>query len=336
MAAKFSGGTRAVYRGVLFPGMTSRFPIIVGPTAGGKSALAVEVARVLAAAGRHAEIISADSVHIFRGMDIGSAKPTPEERGGNVHHLIDICDPAGPPFTVHDWLAEANRLIDSLRAQGVVPIVVGGTHLYIKSLLEGMFDGPGADEALRDELRGVGLPGLRAELERIDPAAARRIHPNDERRTIRAIEVYRLTGRAISEHQAQWDREDRVRRDAVLVGLEWGIEEINRRINARVRTMIEQGLVGEVRSLHAAGRLGTQAREALGYKQIVDHLEGRCTLDEAVEAIKIETRRFGKNQRTWLRRLKRTPASLWIDAQHVPRELWAGLVVRAMDESPGE
>jgi tRNA dimethylallyltransferase len=314
--------------------MTTRFPIIVGPTAGGKSALAVEVARALVLAGRPAEIISADSVQIFRGMNIGSAKPTADERGGIIHHLIDLCEPDGPPFTVHDWLAEANSLIDRLRGQGVVPVVVGGTHLYIKSLLEGMFEGPGADEGLRAELRGLGPAALRAELERIDPAAARRIHPNDERRTIRAIEVYRLTGRAISEHQSQWDREERVRRDAVLVGLEWEIEEINRRINARVRLMLEQGLLAEVRSLHSAGRLGPQAREALGYKQMIEHLEGRCTLEDAVEAIKIETRRFGKNQRTWLRRLRRTPASLWIEAARIPREQWAEIVRRAIDTPP--
>jgi len=155
----------------------------------------------------------------------------------------------------------------------------------------------------------------RAELERVDPSAAQRIHPNDERRTCRALEVYRQTGTPISELQRQWDRERRLRPEAegaVLVGLDWPAELINRRINARVREMMERGLLEETRGLWEAGRLGPQAREALGYKQLLAHLEGRWSLAEAVEQIKIETRRFAKNQRTWLRRLRTTPGSVWI------------------------
>lgn len=306
-----------------------RFPVIVGPTAGGKSALAVAVAHALTARGFGAEIVTADSVQVYRGMDIGSAKPTPAEMEGVPHHLLDIAEPDGPPFTVADWLKAAEAAIAAIQARGNVPIVVGGTHLYIKNFLEGMFEGPGADEALRESLRALGLPTLRAELERVDPQAAARIHPNDERRTIRALEVYRLTGVPITEHQRQWDGQAQVRDDCVLIGLEWEIEPINRRINARVRQMIDLGLVEEVRGLWSARKLGPQAREALGYAQLIDHFEGRRSLDEAIEKTKIDTRRFGKNQRTWIKRLRRIPGSAWINAQTQPSDTWAEAVLGA-------
>ncbi|MCW5776784.1 MAG: tRNA (adenosine(37)-N6)-dimethylallyltransferase MiaA [Phycisphaeraceae bacterium] len=292
--------------------MLSRFPVIVGPTASGKSALAVEVALALEARGLpRGEVVSADAFQVYRGMDIGTAKPTADERRGVAHHLIDLVEPDDPePFTLHRWLTLANSHIDGLRARGATPIVVGGTHLYVKALLDGLFEGPGEDAAIRAELRAMEPAARRRELERADPAAAARIHPNDERRTVRALEVYRLTGKPISDHQSQWDCTPRP--DALLVGLEWPTEVLNRRINARVKEMMERGLLVEVRAL--APRLGPQASEALGYKQLLTHLEGRATLEEAVEAVKIETRRFAKNQRTWLRRLRETPGSLWLNA----------------------
>ncbi len=314
--------------------MSVRFPVIVGPTAGGKSALAVAVAHALAARGMPAEIVSADSVQIYRGMDIGSAKPTRAEMEGVPHHLIDVVDPDphGPAFTVADWLKAAGACIAEVQGRGGVPIVVGGTHLYVKNFLEGMFEGPGTDEPLRERLRAMGLGALREELERVDPAAAARIHPNDERRTVRALEVYRLTGKTITDHQSQWDRaEGGGRTDCVLVGLDWPAELLNPRINARVKQMVEAGLLEEVRGLWAAKRLGPQAREALGYKQIVDHLEGRCTLEEAVEKTKVETRRLGKNQRTWLKRLKTIAGSVWIEAGVMAKEEWVGVVLGAME-----
>ena len=300
--------------------MLCRFPVIVGPTASGKSALAVEVALALEARGMpRGEVLSADAFQVYRGMDVGTAKTTPEERRGVPHHLVGIVEPDDPePFTLYRWLTLANALIDGLRSRGVTPIVVGGTHLYVKALLDGVFEGPGEDAALRAELRAMDPAARRRELERIDPAAAARIHPNDERRTIRALEVYRLTGRPISEHQSQWDHTSRP--DALLVGLDWPTDTLNRRINARVKEMMQRGLLEEVRTL--APRLGPQAREALGYKQLLPYLDGRATLDEAVEAIKIETRRFARNQRTWLRRLRGIPGSLWLDAQdRAPAEL---------------
>jgi tRNA dimethylallyltransferase len=295
-----------------------RFPIIIGPTAGGKSALAMQVAAALNREGTTCEIVTADAYQIYTGLDIGTAKPTKAEQALLPHHLLDIIDPANPaPFTVHDWLIAATRTISDIQKRGNVPIVVGGTHLYIKALLDGLFEAPPPDEALRASLRSRTLADLRQELERVDPLAASRIHPNDERRTIRALEVLHQTGTPISQQQTQW-ASPTAHTDRVLIGLLWEIEDINRRINARVKGMMEQGLLDEVRALHAAGRLGPQAREALGYKQLIDHLEGRCSLHDAVERIKIETRRFGKNQRTWLKRLRLTPHSVWIPMPTTP------------------
>lgn len=316
--------------------LVARFPVIAGPTAGGKSWLAVAVAHELSKmAGREAaEIVTADSIQVYRGLDIGSAKPTAEERGGVVHHLIDVVEPTDS-FSVHQWLALAERTVAEIRGRGRVPIVVGGSHLYIKAFLEGLFEGPAVDPALREELRGADLTELRAELGRVDPDAAARIHPADHRRTARALEVFRQTGMPISVLQRQWDRADHLRADCVLVGLDWPSEAINRRINARVKDMIERGLVEEARGLYAGGRLGPQAREALGYKQLIAAFEGRCSLDDAIEKIKIETRRFGKNQRTWLKRLRPTAGSVWIEAESSAMEEWVEVVMRAGEDNSG-
>jgi tRNA dimethylallyltransferase len=266
-------------------------------------------------------------------MDIGTAKPTLAERKSIPHHLIDVRDPRDPaPFTVHDWLHAAEATIADCRARNVYPILVGGTHLYIQNFLTGMFQGPGADESLRAELRARGLLSLREELERVDPDAARRIHPNDERRTIRALEVFRLTGTPISEHQKQWGAESRT--DCVLVILDWPTELINRRINARVKQMMADGFLEEVRRLKSEGAFAEganpQAREALGYKQLLAHLddraEKRVSLEDAVEQIKIDTRHFAKAQRTWLRRLRMMPGCVVIDVATTPVEEWAAAV----------
>jgi tRNA dimethylallyltransferase len=304
-----------------------RFPVIIGPTAGGKSGLAVDIA--LALRDQHsipAEIVTADSIQIFRGLDIGSAKPTPAEQRGIPHHLIDIVDPT-ERFSVDTWLQRAERTIADLHARGIMPVVVGGTHLYVKAFMEGLFEGPELDAALRDELRAMDPALRRAELERVDPAAAARIHPNDERRTVRALEVFRLTGTPISEHQRQWDK-GTTRADCQLFGLEWEVEALNRRINARVKGMMDAGLLEEVRTLWQSGRLGPQAGEALGYKQIVEHLRDQVPLNEAVEKTKIETRRFAKNQRTWLKRFRSMPGSIWIPMPQVTPDQAAQTVVQ--------
>jgi len=312
-----------------------RFPIIIGPTAGGKTALGVATAHALERAGcGPAEVISADSMQIYRGMDIGSAKPTVAERAGVPHHLIDIVEPDGP-FTVSDWLARAEAVIDDLRARGGTPVVVGGTHLYIKALLEGLFEGPPSDPALRARLAAESPAALRDRLLAVDPAAADRIHPNDLRRTIRAIEVHAATGRPISEQQQEWDA-GRRREDALLVAVRWPTEEINRRINARVRRMMEDGLLDEVRGLLDRGVLGEQARQGLGYRQLLEHLEGGASLDEAVEWIKIETRRFAKSQRTWLRRLMAEGDRVWLEAPPADPEGWAQVVVSRLLAPNGE
>jgi len=320
-------------------GTFPRFPVIIGPTAGGKTALSVEVALQSAlglpesAKGKGAaqgEIITADAFQVYRGLDIGTAKPTPAEQRGVPHHLIDFRDP-GEKFTVADWLSEAEKLLAEIRGRRHLPIVVGGTHLYIKSLLEGMFEGPSADAALREQLAAMPPADLRAELERIDAPTAARLHPNDLRRTIRAIEVFRITGSPISQLQQQWDQAGRGRTDCVLVGLEWPVELLNRRINARVKDMVARGLVDEVRDLWQAGKLIGQAREALGYKQLVEAFEGRCSVDDALEQIKIDTRRLAKAQRTWMRRLRPTPGSVWIDASTVPSDQWPTIVLEACE-----
>ena len=284
-------------------------PLIVGPTAGGKSALAMELVRALAERDQPAELVSADAYQIYRGMDIGTAKPTADERAAVPHHLIDIREPDDPVrYTVHDWRRDAIAVIDDIRARRSQPIVVGGTHLYAKALLDGLFEGPEPDPALRETLSNTPLDALRAELARIDPPAFARIHPNDRRRTVRAVEVFRQTGVPISQHQSQWDRSetdpDRPEHRFLTVILDWAPEDINPRINARVRHMLDAGLAAEVRALWLDDRLGSQAIEALGYKQLVDHYQRRCSMTEAVEQIKILTRRFAKAQRTWLKRLR--------------------------------
>ena len=288
------------------------FPVIAGPTAGGKSALAMAVAAALAARRQSAEIVSADAFQVYRGMDIGTAKPTAEELAQIPHRCIDLREPT-ERFSVHEWLGEAESAIAAARERGAMPIVVGGTHLYVKALLDGLFEGPEPDPALRETLRGMDQPTRRAELERVDPEAAERIHPADERRTVRALEVYRQTGTPISEHQKQWESTSSRRSDARLVVIDWPAEGINPRINARVRAMVEAGFIDEVRTLVDTGRLGPQAGEALGYKQIAAALSGVGSLDDAIERTKIETRRFAKNQRTWLRRLAAEGGTLRLD-----------------------
>ena len=298
-----------------------RCPVICGPTAGGKSSLAMSLASLLSTKGIGAEIVSADAYQVYRSMDIGTAKASQEDRRLVPHHMIDIIDPT-ETFTVNQWLRQAEDAIADIRSRGRVPIVVGGTHLFIKALVDGLFEGPEPDEKIRETLRAMPAGELRAELERVDPASAERLHPNDLRRTIRALEVHRQTGQTISSLQTQWDRDHPRDPDLRLIVLDWPTEAINSRINARVRQMRAMGLTEEARSLHESGRLGQTAGQALGYKQLVSHFVGQCSEDEAYEQIKIETRRFAKNQRTWLRRLRMTPESLSLSPRNqTPEEL---------------
>ncbi len=281
---------------------------IIGCTGSGKGGLGRELALRV-----DGQIVSIDSMKVYRRMDIGTAKPSPEMRRAIPHHLIDVVEPS-EEFSVARYVELADQAIAGVNRLGKPVFVVGGTPLYIKALSEGLFEGPGADPAVRARLletdKTEGRAVLYARLRSMDPPTADRIHPNDLKRIVRALEVYELTGRPISALQTQWDRR-RSRFDSIFIGLRRCKEDQNRRTNERVRRMIEAGLVQEVASLLAEPEpLSDTARRALGYADIIEHLHGRCTLAEAMEMIKISTRRFAKSQRTWFRRFVDTE---WID-----------------------
>lgn len=288
--------------------MSPKLTFIIGCTACGKGKVGFELAH--RAGG---EIVSLDSMKVYRRMDVGTGKPSATTRGQIAHHLIDVVEPS-EEFSAARYVSLADQAISDLHARGRPIFVVGGTPMYLKALVEGMFDGPGADPVIRARLRAQaerdGDAALYRQLETVDPVAAGRIHPNDTRRTIRALEVFELTGTPISELQAQWDRA-RTRFDCSIVGLRREKETQSARINDRVRRMISDGLLDEVRSLRAESPpMSESARKALGYAEMIEHLEGRCSLAEAIEMIKIHTRRFAKAQRTWFKRFTKTQ---WID-----------------------
>ncbi|MFO0963118.1 MAG: tRNA (adenosine(37)-N6)-dimethylallyltransferase MiaA [Phycisphaerales bacterium] len=310
------------------PARAPRTLLVLGPTAGGKTALGIALAQRLPGGG---EVVSADSMQVYRGMDIGTAKPSVEERAGVPHHLIDIADPHAGAFTVADWLDAAREAIAQIHARGRHAIVVGGTNLYIKALVEGMFEGPPSDPALRAQLDALPTEILRGDLEHHDPVAAARIHPNDRRRTIRALEVWMRTGQRISELQAQWSERPReLPAGWAVVGLEWPVELLNRRINARVHAMVDAGLLREVVALAGRGPLTRQAVEAVGYHEMLEHLAGTLTLEQAVERMKIRSRQYGKQQRTWLRRFRAIPGSVWIEAARATTEGAADEVIEKL------
>ncbi|MEM6562072.1 MAG: tRNA (adenosine(37)-N6)-dimethylallyltransferase MiaA, partial [Planctomycetota bacterium] len=265
---------------------------VIGATGSGKSAVALRLAEQFGG-----EILAVDSMTVYRGMDIGTAKPTATERARVVHHGLDLVD-AGEAFTARRFVEYADGVVEDCRRRDVPLIAVGGTPLYWKSWLEGIFDGPSADPALRAELDALPTEALVAELRRVDPASADRLHANDRRRLTRAVEVHRLTGTPISALQEQWATPTR-RFEIELVGLRWDRPTLNRRINGRCKQMIADGWLDEVRRL---GPLGPTASEAVGYKLLGDHLAGRLSLDDAVEQIKIRTRQLAKRQMTWFRR----------------------------------
>ncbi|MFQ5429671.1 MAG: tRNA (adenosine(37)-N6)-dimethylallyltransferase MiaA [Phycisphaerae bacterium] len=282
--------------------------LLLGVTASGKTAAALEWASVLGA-----EIVSVDSMQVYRRMDIGTAKPAVAERDRVPHHLIDVAEPH-ESFSVARYVELADAAIADIAARGRRPLLVAGTPLYLMGLMYGVFDGPSADAAFRAELRRraerEGLAALHEALRRVDPVAAERIHPNDYKRIERALEVHELTGKPLSVQQAQWSSEH-MRYPATVVGIRREKEDASRRINARVRAMIRAGLVDEVHSLLAEPwGLGEQARQALGYAQIIEHIEGRMSLEAAIERIKIQTRRLAKHQRTWFRKFRMTK---WVD-----------------------
>lgn len=288
--------------------MNPHLTLIIGCTGCGKGGLGRELAR---RTGGH--IISLDSMKIYRRMDIGTAKPSARARREIPHHLLDIVDPCDD-FSVAQYLTRAERAIEQIAALGKPIYLVGGTALYIKALTEGLFDGPGADPDLRDRLRRFardhGSDALHARLQQVDPTAASRIHPNDLRRIVRALEVYELTGTPISTLQSQWDR-DRTRYPCTILGIRRTLEDQNHRTNQRVKSMMQAGLLDEVRSLLAEPMpLSETARKAVGYAELMAHLNGELSLAEATELIKINTRQLAKSQRTWFKRFR---AAQWLD-----------------------
>jgi tRNA dimethylallyltransferase len=282
--------------------------LILGVTASGKGALAFELARRL-----HGEIVSIDSMKVYRRMDIGTAKPPPDRRQQVLYHMIDVVEPS-ESFSVGLFLDKALPIIEQVQQQGRPVVAVGGTALYIKALLYGLFNGPGADLSIRDELRqraqSKGLEGLYRELSEVDPEAAGRIHSHDAKRIIRALEVYRLMGEPISRLQSQFN-DNKPLDDWRIIGLRRDKTEENRRMNLRVKKMMDKGLVDEVKALLSEPQpLSHQARSAIGYAEIIDHLNGQISLEEAVEWIKKNTRRLAKAQRTWFKTFKRVH---WLD-----------------------
>jgi tRNA dimethylallyltransferase len=274
--------------------------VIIGPTASGKSALAMDLARRVGG-----EILSVDSMQVYRGMDIGTAKPTPAERAAVPHHLIDVVAPS-ETFTVARFVELADAVIADAARRGVPLMATGGTPLYYKALFEGLFDAPGADAPLRERLSREPSESLHARLSQIDPPAAARIHVNDRKRLVRAIEVFELTGKPISSMQNEWGANDSGsfrRHPARWIGLDWDRDELNRRINARVKQMIADGWVDEVRRLlDQYGELSKTASEATGYAELIRHVRGELSLDDAVERIKIATRQLARRQMKWMRR----------------------------------
>jgi tRNA dimethylallyltransferase len=274
--------------------------IIVGPTASGKSSLAMEAATRF-----NGEIIGADSVQVYRKMNIGTAKPTSEEQSRVPHHLIDILDP-DEEYTVARFVTDADLAIADICSRSRNAFVAGGTGLYIRSLVEGIFEGPGADTALRVELLEVarlsGVNKVHDRLKLVDPVAAEKIHPNNLRRVIRALEVQALTKRPISEfHSEHALKEQRYR--ALKIGLDTERPLLYKRIEERVEKMVEAGLVAEVEGLLKAGyREDLKPMGALGYKEMVGYLNGEHTLDEAVRLLKRNTRRYAKKQLTWFKK----------------------------------
>lgn len=299
-----------------------RLPLrfLVGPTGSGKSGCGVELARRARARGIDLEIVALDSMTVYRGLDIGTAKPTAEERRDVPHHLIDVVDPR-ERFDLQRYLELVEAALESMEKRGAVPLFVGGTGLYLAAVARGLFEGPPIDPALRARLEAEaadgGLEGMRARLAEVDPVAHERIHPGDARRVVRALEVYEQTGRALSDHQRQWDegrrgeqgpREERAR----IAGLQLPTDVLDAGIRRRTRAMLEGGWPAEARALEDADALGASAVQALGYAAAARLGRGEATLEETADEIALRTRQFARRQRTWFRKFRVE----WVD----PRE----------------
>ena len=272
-----------------------------GPTAGGKTSVGIELAHRLGA-----EIISMDSMALYRGMDIGTAKPNAAEREMARHHLIDVVDPH-EDYSVAEYIEAAGSAADGILGRGRQVLFIGGTPLYLKSLLRGIFDGPPANwevrERLEQEAAELGSESLHRRLTEVDAIAAARLHPRDTRRLIRALEVHQTTGKPISQSQTQFERGHSPDDCRVFV-LDWPREQLYERINRRVDAMFASGLVEEIRRLLDRGKpLSRTAGQAVGYREVVEYLRGERDLRNTVELVKTRTRQFAKRQLTWFRSL---------------------------------
>lgn len=287
--------------------MKEKVVVIVGPTAVGKTKLSVELAKRL-----NGEVISGDSMQIYKGMDIGTAKITKEEMENIPHHLIDIKDPT-ESFSVAEFQELVQSLITKINHRGKIPILVGGTGLYINAVLQNYnFANVASDESYRLQLEKFveenGPIALHEKLKDIDPKSYEEIHPNNYRRTIRALEVYHVTKQPISEYQNLQDEESPY--DYVMIGLTMERDKLYERINQRVDLMLEQGLLEEVKSLYDRGIKNCQSVQAIGYKELYDYLDGVVTLEEAIEKLKQNSRRYAKRQFTWFRNKSN---AIWFD-----------------------
>jgi tRNA dimethylallyltransferase len=276
--------------------------VLTGPTGSGKTQLGIDLAQRL-----DAEIISMDSMALYRRMDIGTAKPTPAERAIVPHHLIDVLEP-WQSGSVAWWLDQAKRLTQEIEARGKQVLFVGGTPLYLKALISGLFDGPPADDAIRQRLtleaQTAGPETLHARLVTVDPVTAQRLHPNDVRRMIRALEVHELTGKPMSAWQTQWQPPTVARADSTILCLDLPREMLYERINRRVEEMFSIGLVGEVRQLRSLDQpLSLEASQALGYKEIFALLDGTIAPEEAIVRVQMRSRNYAKRQMAWFRHL---------------------------------
>ena len=293
--------------------------VIVGPTAAGKTGLSIELALEL-----EGEIVSADSMQIYKYMDIGTAKPTPEEQKGIQHYLIDEVTP-DQAFSVARYKALADNYIEQIRSKGKLPVMVGGTGLYIDSTVRNIqFSETVCDwdyrRYLHETAQTKGNQYLHRMLEQVDPLTAHKLHVNDVRRIIRALEVYRFTGIPMSKHQEE-SRKQPSPYNIAMIGLTMDRALLYERINARVDLMLRQGLVDEVKKLMDMGYTEDMtSMKGLGYKEIIDYLKGKTTLEEAVEILKRDTRRYAKRQLTWFRRNKNI---YWIDVydRYRPKDL---------------
>ena len=283
---------------------------LTGATASGKSKTSLVLAKLL-----NAEIISLDSMAIYRGMDIGTAKPRVEDRGDVPHHLIDIRNP-NETFSTSQYLDASNETIEAIRSRGKEVLFVGGTALYLKALLRGMFEGPPADWEFRKrvekEIEESGGEFLHERLQMVDPVAAHNIHPNDHRRIIRALEVFSTTGKPISHLQMEFDSPTPAEQCRVFA-IRHPRDVLHQRIEQRVGAMFETGLIDEVRDLLGTfGELSHTAAQAVGYREVIEHLNGDHTEEETRELVLIRTRRFARHQETWFRNLSECR---WVDLE---------------------